>query len=776
MVQKIAQMVRKRALMLKMGLSYALIACLLLSLFSVVLARRVTDDLTEEIRRNAEKNVYQSYSTADLLITNAYQYFYQIFNKDEIVSEAMYRQGLDRIAKGKVYRRLSDLLEINPLVHSIYIYNFQDDIVFSTLSPAQSIEGFYDKGMTKLVKDEAERGNGSLLPRNASFNIYDQAYDMNLISIIYSDSDPDSYSHGVLIVNLDQQVLQRLVSDDNEQASSTMTIIDRQGTIISHPDGDSINRNIGREPHIEAVLESTSKQGRFFDTVNGKKTLITYVKSDRLGWSFVSLSDYDGLIGKANLLQRFIFVITAAFGLIGLAAGGFFTNRFYQPLRQLTRKVRTTMEGMPEEKSALGEYELLSHSFDSLTGRLSRLKSELNQHLPDAKKAVLLSMCRGEWRRDAESESRRDRLGLRLREDNLRACVIRLDRYPELMDQYGMKGLSLLKYAVVNIVEEIVNSQAFGEVAEDGEDSVTVIFCEEDSDAGTMLEEIQRHIQSYLKFSVTIGIGIRAARFEELEHSWNTASQAANNRLVHGRGKVLRYEEIHRQAAAYDYPLQTERKIVDALKAGDLTKLELAFGEFTSFIREGRYDEILLALNQLMVITLRASIEMVDDPSGEWMMELQDAHNKLRWHDTLEDISAWYIALCARIVEIRDRKAASRGAEQIDELISLIEERYGDPNLSVASLAEAVGWSTNYARKMFKDHTGRSASQYINELRFRKAQELLRETDLPANRIGELVGMTNPSYFYVAFKKFSGKTPDNYRKACAAEERIHLPG
>ncbi|MNR60822.1 Xylose operon regulatory protein [compost metagenome] len=52
----------------------------------------------------------------------------------------------------------------------------------------------------------------------------------------------------------------------------------------------------------------------------------------------------------------------------------------------------------------------------------------------------------------------------------------------------------------------------------------------------------------------------------------------------------------------------------------------------------------------------------------------------------------------------------------------------------------------------------------MTEYRFAKAKDLLIQTDLPANRIGEMVGFENTNYFYVSFKKHCGKTPDHFRK------------
>ena len=46
----------------------------------------------------------------------------------------------------------------------------------------------------------------------------------------------------------------------------------------------------------------------------------------------------------------------------------------------------------------------------------------------------------------------------------------------------------------------------------------------------------------------------------------------------------------------------------------------------------------------------------------------------------------------------------------------------------------------------------------------RNAQKLLKETDLTIGEIGERVGYTTPRGFFLAFQKYSGSTPGEYRK------------
>ncbi|WP_199619533.1 helix-turn-helix domain-containing protein [Paenibacillus alkalitolerans] len=771
MINKIRHKYKEKATLFNMALSYMLIGSFFISIFAVVLVYRVTDEITSEVRENSEKMVYQSYTTANIVLSNAYRQFYNVFNKDEWISEALYGSDLDRTEIGKIGMRLGELIETNPLVHSIYVYNYQDRIVISNLSTVRTIEQFYDEEMTEIIKNGAIADKqGYFIPRSVNFEILGRSYNSNIISLIFSDTGPDSFSHGVLAVNFNQRLFQQLLTQGGFDSSSNIMIVNAQGTVISHPDREWINRNVSGERYIRNVIDAKAKKGNQMGFVNGSKAMITYVKSDSLGWIFIVVSDYQQLIGRAELLKRFILTITAVFALLALIAGGVFTNRFYKPVRRLLLKAGTASAEALGDK-ALSEYERIYRSFDTMESRIARLQSDLKQHMPESKKAYLVSLINGERKPSIVDPDKPGKLGLRIREGKLVVCVIRLDQYSRLVEQFGTNDLSLLKYAITNIAEEVASSRFSPEIVEDAEDNVSMIFNIADQsqvkmgEAISMAVEIQGHIRKFLNLSVTIGIGVVAERFDQIRHAWNSASQAANYRFIYGKGKVLVYSQInHIGFKAYDYPIQLENKIMDCLKSGDLRKLGDSFDEFAAYIREMNIDEIRLSLTQLMVMTLRTSIEMVDDPEEEWMMELQDAHSRFRWHDTMEEIREWYIGLCGRIMNIRDTKAANKSSALIECMAAFIHERYSDPNLSIAELADEIGLSTNYARKIFKDRFGLSISNYINDIRFKKARELLIETDLPASKIGEMIGMTNPSYFYVAFKKHAGKTPDHFRR------------
>ena len=84
------------------------------------------------------------------------------------------------------------------------------------------------------------------------------------------------------------------------------------------------------------------------------------------------------------------------------------------------------------------------------------------------------------------------------------------------------------------------------------------------------------------------------------------------------------------------------------------------------------------------------------------------------------------------------------------------------------TLGELVNLSASRFRHLFKQETGTTPGQYLRELRFRKAEVMLRTTFLSLKEIADEVGLASLSHFMRDFKKRYGMTPRQYRKTLAA--------
>lgn len=81
------------------------------------------------------------------------------------------------------------------------------------------------------------------------------------------------------------------------------------------------------------------------------------------------------------------------------------------------------------------------------------------------------------------------------------------------------------------------------------------------------------------------------------------------------------------------------------------------------------------------------------------------------------------------------------------------------------TLGEQVNLSASRFRHLFKQETGTTPGRYLREVRFRKAEALLRTTFLSLKEIADKVGLVSLSHFMKDFKQRNGMTPREYRIA-----------
>jgi len=122
--------------------------------------------------------------------------------------------------------------------------------------------------------------------------------------------------------------------------------------------------------------------------------------------------------------------------------------------------------------------------------------------------------------------------------------------------------------------------------------------------------------------------------------------------------------------------------------------------------------------------------------------------------------------MSTRLKAITD--AASAQQQQLAESLSgavwdKVYELYHDENCCSQMIAEQLGMSPSYLNRQFRSAAGMSVNDAIQHVRIDKVCKLLRQSDLPVEQIARQAGYSNTKYFFVLFKKYTGKTPSQFR-------------
>jgi AraC-like DNA-binding protein len=112
----------------------------------------------------------------------------------------------------------------------------------------------------------------------------------------------------------------------------------------------------------------------------------------------------------------------------------------------------------------------------------------------------------------------------------------------------------------------------------------------------------------------------------------------------------------------------------------------------------------------------------------------------------------------------------SRGEDQrrIDIICAHLE-RHAEEKINFPQLAKNICMDQTSLCRFFKRATGRTMTNYVNELRLGLASELLTNTDLSILEIALRVGFENYSHFCRQFRRIKGCTPRALRKQFSPE-------
>ena len=94
-------------------------------------------------------------------------------------------------------------------------------------------------------------------------------------------------------------------------------------------------------------------------------------------------------------------------------------------------------------------------------------------------------------------------------------------------------------------------------------------------------------------------------------------------------------------------------------------------------------------------------------------------------------------------------------------MAAYLQQHY-DEDLSLKDLANLFFITPTYLSKWFKDKTGATITQFVENLRMERARELLEYTSLSVGEIGRRVGYEDSNYFSRVFKKIYGIPPSKW--------------
>jgi AraC family transcriptional regulator, regulatory protein of adaptative response / methylphosphotriester-DNA alkyltransferase methyltransferase len=116
----------------------------------------------------------------------------------------------------------------------------------------------------------------------------------------------------------------------------------------------------------------------------------------------------------------------------------------------------------------------------------------------------------------------------------------------------------------------------------------------------------------------------------------------------------------------------------------------------------------------------------------------------------------------------------SRRQDIYRDAVGVISREY-PTDLTVESVAHAIGTSRRQLQRVFEEVGGASFRQVLTHVRMKNASILLRGTDAPVATVARQVGYSQPAQFAKTFRRLYGDAPSAYRTAPQPESAAPSP-
>lgn len=289
------------------------------------------------------------------------------------------------------------------------------------------------------------------------------------------------------------------------------------------------------------------------------------------------------------------------------------------------------------------------------------------------------------------------------------------------------------------------------------------------------LETIQSACKQTLGMTISFSLNTQISSWKDIPQNYDSLRLLMDYRIGSGVEMLLtdKSAEIH----------ETIQKSRDREQIGLLSKAKLEALEM--YLERGMRKEFIKLLNEITsclstiagkhyapALQLYYSLALLFSTYiNRWKME-QKLSNKIELnkllridkHGSWGDTVNYLYQISESIFDIRQGEVDKRAIDTITSIKEYINMHISE-EISLVKLAEMVYFNPSYLSRLFKHLTGINLSEFIQEVRIKKAKQLLKRNDLKVSEIAKAVGYNSATNFSRFFKSVTNKTPQEFREA-----------
>ncbi|MEK3724101.1 helix-turn-helix domain-containing protein [Paenibacillus sp. FSL H8-0034] len=655
------------------------------------------------------------------------------------------------VVNSQASEKIQSLTGTNPVINSIYLVRLFDHTVMSK-NAMMPLEEFGDRGfILKLLQDKEVPQNWSVL------RSYSEFFDQKSSSVVtlVRKVPLQSGSEGFVVVNVGIDLIEKSLDDIYKSNIDLMNVVDTDGNLLF---GTEVrNAKVQHTPTEEKGLPG--------------------MKSDYTGWEFRS-GIGSNIVYSVFSIFSYIWIV---FMLIAVCSGAvwivFITRRNYKPIERIMGRIQhyslqKSFELIGEKGK--DEFNFIGTALDKLIEQSNEVQKQHKETQHYRRKYFFYELLYDADTISSEEWGAQMRaLDLPEHAEQWSLVVFEMDKYAAFIDRYPSKDQHLLKFVLSSVIKEIADQHHLVVWTEwiSGHHLVTLYQwpAKNDTRAVELCENVRKWVEQNLDFTVTVGVGNAAFQINDIQQSYEEASEALKYKSSLGGNRVIELEQVWTRSPGSETSkhVQIIRSLTQSFRLGEEEweiKMNKLFDDLGSDIYTR--DDIVSLMNYMMYHIFREISDFSVEIKEIWTKDaLPRMNDLLNQFETLDDLQSGFLKLFSDALNRIEGQREHRDNRQLIQNVKVyVELHFDDPDLSLTHLGDAFQISSKYVSQLFKEAFGEKFSDYLTKIRVESAKKWLAETDIPVQDIAIKAGYIHTFSFIRVFKKMVGMTPGDYRK------------
>ena len=301
------------------------------------------------------------------------------------------------------------------------------------------------------------------------------------------------------------------------------------------------------------------------------------------------------------------------------------------------------------------------------------------------------------------------------------------------------------------------NEDGFGIHLINKNQSLFVIFGDDIPALETLLQSFFQIGTEYCEDFV-MSVSVFHQDYMEASEAYLEADTAFDNRLLVDNSRILRFADVALKERVDLLPDACLQSLKNAIRFGDETEAEKAILEICTYLKSNGQSLLTFRILYNDIINM-----MIREWNGS-SINFENIYNVFALSQclTITDFNDILCEVCSKLMNSKTANDAEK-SDMVNKAVDYMKTNYQEAELNMSSLAEYLNVSSVTLAVEFKNAMGISPSEYLAINRIENAKRLLRNTQLKIWEVSVMVGYEDDHVFTRRFKKYTGRTPGQYR-------------